>query len=285
MTSALTKLPKNTVKLIITLSWAEVKDVYEKSLAKIVKEAELPGFRKGKAPKKLVEEKIDKTKIYEEVLKTLIPKAYSDALKEHNLSPIISPRVNVLKVDEGSDWQFEVLTCLEPTVKLNDYKKEIAKLKASKKIWVPGKDLKKQSEEEKKGVELSEAFRVLLDQAEVEISDLLVEDQVNKKLADLIDQTKHLGLTVEQYLLSKGLTSEMLREQYKKEALETLKLEFILEKIADEEKITVSSEEVEAFFKKISDQKQKEMLEKQRYYVSMLIRRQKTIDFLIKPIV
>lgn len=285
MTSALEKLPKQTIKLTITLSWPEIKDTYERILNKIVSEAELPGFRKGKAPRKMVEEKIDKTKIYEEVIKELIPKAYSDALKEHSLTPIVSPRINVLKACQGQDWQFEALTCLQPEVKLKNYKAEIAKLKGAKKIWVPGKDPKASAEEEKKGVELSEVLRVLLTNAEVEIPDLLLEDQVNKKLSDLLDEVRKLGMTVEQYLLSKGLTTEMLRAQYAKEALDTLKLEFILEKVADEEKITVSEAEIESALNKISDRAQKEALQSQKYYIGMLLRRQKTLDNLIKPIV
>lgn len=285
MTSALERLPKHTIKLTITLSWSEIKSTYEKVLEKAVSQAEVAGFRKGKAPRKMVEEKIDKTKIYEEVLKEMIPKAYSDALKEHSLTPIVSPRINVLKASQDKDWQFEAITCTNPIVNLKNYRAEIAKLKGAKKIWVPGKDMKKQNEEEKKGVELSEVLRVLLTEAEVEIPDLLVEDQVNKKLSDLIDQVKQLSMTVEQYLLSKGLTSETLRAQYAKEALDTLKLEFILEKIADEEKITVNEAEIEASINKISDKAQKEALQNQKYYISMLLRRQKTLDTLTKPIV
>ncbi len=285
MTSALIRLPKQTIKLTITLSWSEIKKTYEEILKQVVKNTQISGFRKGKAPRKLIEEKVDKTKIYEEVIKEIVPKAYADALKEHNLTPIISPQIKVIKAKEGEDWQFEALTCLAPIVKLNNYKTEIAKLKAAKKIWVPGKDPKKPSEEEKKGVELSQVLQVLLKQTEVEISDLLVEAQVNRRLADLIDEVKRLGMTVEQYLLSKGLTSEALRVQYTKEATETLKLEFILEKIADEEKITVTDAEIEAVLQKIDNLQQKEALQKERYYLAMLLRRQKALDSLLKPIV
>ncbi len=285
MTSALQRLPKNTVKITITIPWSEVKTTYEKVLNLVIGETEIPGFRKGKAPKKLVEEKIDKTKVYEEVARQLVPKSYSEALIQHNITPIVSPRVSVTSAQEEKDWQFEIITCTQPTVKLKNYKEEISKLRSAKKIWVPGKDMKKQAEEEKKGVELSEILTVLLNNSEVEIPNILIEDQVNKKLTDLIDQVRSLGMNVEQYLLSKGLTSDQIRNQYSKESEETLKLEFILEKIADAEKITVSDSEIEEAINKVKDEKQKQNLQSQKYYISMLLRRQKTLDSLSRPIV
>lgn len=285
MTSALQRLPKHTVKLTITIPWSEVKDTYQKVLDQVVAGAEVPGFRKGKAPKKIVEEKIDKSHIYEEVIKQLVPDIYANALKEHNLKPIVSPRISVIAASEGKDWQFEALTCEQPEVKLKNYKQEIAKLKGAKKIWVPGSAPAKQDNNEKKGVQLSETLRVLLNETEVEIPDLLIEEQANKKLSDLIDQVRQLGMTIEQYLMSKGLTSQQLRAQYAKEAEETLKLEFILEKIADEEKITVSNSEIDEALAAIKDEKQKQALQSQKYYISMILRRQKTLDSLTKPIV
>lgn len=283
MTSALQRLPKHTVKLTITIPWSEVKDTYQKVLDQVVAGAEVPGFRKGKAPKKIVEEKVDKSHLYEEVIKQLVPDIYANALKEHNLKPIVSPRISVIAASENKDWQFEAVTCEQPEVKLKNYKQEIAKLKGAKKIWVPGSP--KENEEQKKGVQLSETLRVLLNESEVEIPDLLIEDQANKKLSDLIDQVRQLGMTIEQYLMSKGLTSEQLRAQYAKEAEETLKLEFILEKIADEEKITVSNSEIDEALAAIKDEKQKQALQSQKYYISMILRRQKTLDSLTKPIV
>lgn len=285
MTSAIERLPKHTIKITITLPWSEVKTSYEKVIEMLVLQAEIPGFRKGKAPRKLVEEKIDKAKIYEEVAKEIVPKAYEQSLKDHQVSPIVSPRINVTQAQEGKDWQFAVITCTQPEVNLGNYKAEVAKLKGAQKIWVPGSDPKQQSEEEKKGANLSQVLKVLLSSCTVDIPDLLIEDQLNKKLADLVDQVRQLGMTVESYLMSKGLTSEMLRSQYKKEAEDTLKLEFILERIADEEKVTVSAAEIAAAIGKVENETERKNLEDQKYYLSMLLRRQKTLDTLLHPIV
>jgi FKBP-type peptidyl-prolyl cis-trans isomerase (trigger factor) len=285
MTTAVEKLPKSTIKITVTLAWSEIKDTYDKIIADLIKDSELPGFRKGKAPKKLIEEKMDKTKVYEEVIKQVVPKAYADAVKENNLNPIISPRINILQASENKDWQFTALTCTQPSVNLRNYKDEVNKLKHTPKIWIPGKDNKKEEKDDKKGIELSQILQLLLKEVDIEVPELLIEDQVNRKLSDLVDQVKQAGLTVEKYLLSKGITIDQLKNQYWKESEETIKLEFILEAISDKENIQVSDDEINAAITKIEDKNQQEALKNQKYYIATLLRRQKTLDSLIKPIV
>ncbi|MBI2338602.1 trigger factor family protein, partial [Candidatus Daviesbacteria bacterium] len=140
MTAALQKLDDGTIKLTITIPAPVVKKTQEEVVSELVKNAKLAGFRKGKAPKKLVEEKLDKQEVQEEVLKKLLPSAYLEAIKQHNLKPIINPKIHVQKVGVGADWIFEALTCEMPEVKLDGYKEAIAKLTAKSKIIVPGKE-------------------------------------------------------------------------------------------------------------------------------------------------
>src|SRR3989344_3644104 len=130
--SKITKLPKETVELEITIPWSEIKSTYDSLLDSVVKESEIEGFRKGKAPKKIVEEKIDKTKLYEEVVKKIVPKAYADAVNFHKLSPVISPRIEVLKAKPDSDWAIKATIALKPKISLKNYKQKITDLRKSK---------------------------------------------------------------------------------------------------------------------------------------------------------
>src|SRR3989338_7061682 len=109
-------LPKTTVEILIDIPWTEVKISYEKILEKVSLDTEIAGFRKGKAPKKLVEEKIDKKKIYDEVIKEVIPKVYDEALKQNKIIPITSPKIELLKAKQGEDWQAKVTVALKPKV-------------------------------------------------------------------------------------------------------------------------------------------------------------------------
>src|SRR5258706_16241209 len=87
-----------TITLSITVPASNVEKAWEEEVQHMVKPATLPGFREGKAPRKLVEEKLDKEKIREEVLKKTLPSAYLDAIKAHGIPPIINPKIHVEKI-------------------------------------------------------------------------------------------------------------------------------------------------------------------------------------------
>lgn len=283
MISALNKQLDGTLELTITIPKKKVTAGYEKSLDQFIKETEIKGFRKGKAPRKKVEEKIGKTKIYEEVLKSLIPEVYVEAVKEQNIKPIINPQISVVSLQEDKDWQIKAITCELPKVDLGDYKGEAKKALASEKIWVPGKD-KEKKDEKKESERLRKIFQTLLKIAKIQIPELLIQEEVNQMLSRLIDQTGRLGLTVEQYLASIGKTSDQLRQEYRQQAEESLKLELILSAIADEEKIQVDNSEIQKMIDAAPDEKTKKAMEipTQRSYLRQLLRKRKAIDILTK---
>lgn len=287
-TSTLKNLPKGTVEIVIIIPWSDIKGSYEAIFADVLKNAEIAGFRKGKAPKKLVEDKIDKATIYEEVVKKIVPPAYSEAIRTHQLKPIISPKVEVLEAHEAKDWKIRATVALKPKIDLKSYKDKIRELKKSKatlpagrqgKIWVPGQGDAKEPEESKKPT-LDEIISALVDAVEIEISDLMIQDEANRLLAGLIDQTKKLGITVEQYLSAKGKTTEQLRAEYATEAKRNLTVELTLAEIADKENITVSQQDIDQLINKVESAEEKARLKDQSYYLAHLIRQQKTLDFL-----
>lgn len=295
MTSALNKLPDGTIELTITIPRKRVSKSYDKIVQRLAETVELKGFRKGKAPKKLVKEKLDKNKVYEEVLKELIPQVYVEVIKEHKLTPIINPRVQVVSLEEGKDWVIKAVTCELPKVKLGDYKGAVGKTLAAEKIWTPGKDatadnaISKKSREAGEGAEkrdkrLGKIFDALLETVKVEVPAMLIEDEINRMLSRLLDQTNRLGLTVEQYLASVGKTSEQLRAEYRKTAEEQIKLELILSAIADEQGVKIKEAEVEAMIKATPDEKARQALDTpaQRAYIRQILRKRAIIDNLLK---
>jgi FKBP-type peptidyl-prolyl cis-trans isomerase (trigger factor) len=282
MTSTVSKLPDHTVELTITIPWTEVLAVYNEVVEDIVKSTEISGFRKGKAPRNVVEEKLDKTKTYEEVLKQIIPKSYSTAVTEQKIKPIVSPKVELKEATENKNWVIRAITCEKPTVTLGDYKKAVTELKASKakKIWVPGKDEKPEAKEEVKKPTLDEILKTVYENVSMNTPVILLDQEVNRLLSDLIDQTKKLGMSVEQYLSSTGRTGESVRNEYREQAKRTLVLEFALEEIADKEGILISDDDIETVIKTAKTEEEKKALEAQRYYIASVLRRQKTLDFL-----
>lgn len=282
MKSQIQRIGDGTVELLITVPWAEVAAQYEHSVQELVQNAEVDGFRKGKAPRSVVEAKLDKTKVYEEVLQHLIPKVYSEAVTEHKIKPIVSPKIELKEATENKDWTLRALTCEKPEVTLGDYKKAVKELKSGKanKIWVPGTEPKEEDKNKSQKPTLEELLKSVYDTITIALPALLVEHEVNRLLSDLIDQTKKLGMNVEQYLSSTGRTSESVRKEYDEQAKRTLTLEFALESIADKEGILISDDDIDTVIKTAKSDQEKESLTSQRYYIASVLRRQKTLDFL-----
>lgn len=275
MTSTLNKLPDGTIELTITIPAELVKKTREEVVGEMVKNASLPGFRRGKAPKKLIEEKLDKETIREEVLKKLLPQTYLEAVREHNLRPMINPKIHVdpeqIKADD-KDWQFTALTCEVPEIQLQNYKEAVQKLTAKEKIIIPGKEPQK--------VPFEEIIKALLNAIAVKIPTVLVSGEVDRLLSQTLDEVKKLGLTLDQYLSSTGKTPEALRAEYEQKAENDIKLELALQKIAEEEKITVSEKEIEEAIEKAKSDEERKNLEANKYLLSSILRQQKTLDFL-----
>ncbi len=281
MTSTLKRLAGNTIKLEVILGWSEIKAVYDRIFGLLLAEVELPGFRRGKAPKDLASKQINASKVYEEVLKEVVPHAYSDALKQHELHPIISPKVEVLEANENKDWKLKITTCEKPAVKLGNYKKAIKDARAAKKtkIWTPGTP----KDDKKEEMTLGEVLEAISSEIQVELAGILLEQEVNRMLSNLLNETQKLGITIEQYLQSLGKTSEQLRKEYQEQAQKTLSLEFALEEIAEVEKVTVDNSEIEEVIKNAKTEEERKSLSNQRYYLASLLKRQKTLTQLLKP--
>jgi len=283
MISALNKQPDGTIELTISIPWKRVEESYQKALNKIAQGVTVKGFRKGKAPLKMVEEKTDKSTIYQEALKTLVPEAYLEAVREQKITPILNPQIKVVSLEEGKDWQIIATTCELPAIKLEGYESAIRKALAAEKIWVPGKDEEKATPEQE-NKKLEKIFKTLLGTIAVTLPTILIEEEVNRMLSRLIDQTSKLGLTIEQYLSSIGKTNEQLRQEYQKQAEETLKLELILSAIADEEKISIPDTAVDKMIEATPDEAMRKSLQTptQRAYIRQLLRKKKMIDNLMK---
>lgn len=278
--SSLNRLPNGNIELVFSIPWEKVKKSYEKTLDKLRAETTVKGFRKGKAPKDLVEKQLSKENVFEEVLKVIVPDAYIAAIKEHNLKPIHNPNVEAVSLKESSDWQLKATTCEAPEFELGKYKEEIKKNLAPAKIWTPKDgDKPKQDNDDKTNL----LFKSLLTSYKFVVPQILIEAEVTQMLSRLLDQTARLGITIEQYLASSGKTIEKLKEEYRHQAEETFRLEFVLAKIATEENIKASDEEIQKMIAAIPDENTRKAMSTpaQINYVKSIIAKRKVIDSLL----
>jgi len=281
-------LPKNTIQLIVDIPKVDIKKEKEEAFFRLQQKLTIEGFRQGKAPKAIAEKHIKNDELYQELAQKMISHIYQEVLTKENLKPIISPRIDLVKAKEGEDWQIKITLAEKPSIELGDYKKIIkeAKAKVAKaNIWVPGKDSPSadpaKKPEENKNKLLNEVLTALLKETKLEISDLVIDEEINHRLTHLIDEIQKIGLTTENYLKSKNLTMDSLRAQYRKEAEDTYKLEFILSEISDKENLKVEQADLDKLFVNIKDEKERKKAEQNSYYYATILRKQKTLDYLI----
>ena len=141
------KLEKNMAKLTIEVSADEfskaLEDAYQKNKSKI----SVPGFRKGKVPKKMIEQMYGKGVFYEDAANALIPEAYEKALEECEETIVSSPKINVTQIEEGKSFIFTAEVALKPEVTLGQYKGvEVDKVEVSVTDEEVEADLKQQQE-------------------------------------------------------------------------------------------------------------------------------------------
>lgn len=116
------KLEKNMAKLTIEASAEDFEKAVEKAYQKQKKQISIPGFRKGKVPRQIVEKMYGKEVFYEDAANELIPDAYAQALDECEEDIVSSPKIEVTQIESGKPFVFTATVALKPEVKLGKYK-------------------------------------------------------------------------------------------------------------------------------------------------------------------
>ena len=286
-THTIQNLPKSVVEATVSIPKETVTEFYDEAFTQLSKELEVEGFRKGKAPKKIAEKHIQKDKIYDRLVRELLSKIYEDIIKKESLQPVVSPKVDLKSAKENEPWEVAFQIAQKPQIDLGDYKEHVKALKASQKskdIWVPGKEEPKKEDEQvaamKKQKFTNDILSEILKHVKVEVADIIVQEELDGRVTRLVDDVQKAGLTMDGYLKSKNTTMEELREKMAKELEETYKVEFILNEIAETEKIEVDPKELEAMLDNVKDEKEREMAVKNMRFYAMVMRKQKVLDFL-----
>lgn len=116
------KLPSSEAVLEIDLTWDELEKASDKTYRKLVQKVDVPGFRRGKAPRTILERKLGKEHLYQEALDDLITETYRNALKEHDLTPIKQPELEAPVFAIGQPYHFSLKVPVITPVVLGDYR-------------------------------------------------------------------------------------------------------------------------------------------------------------------
>jgi len=423
MNAKVEKVDNNIVKLQLQIGAQEFETAMEKSFKKNAKYFNVPGFRKGKATRAIVERYYGEEVLYEDAVNFAFPEAYSQAIKETGIEPVDQPEINIVQIGKGKDLILEATVTVKPEVQLGEYKllevpkvdvvvteddveKELQKIaeKNARVISVEdrpvqkgdtvvidfegfidgepfeggkaenytleigsghfiegfedqligaqkgqevevnvtfpenygndklngkpatfkvkineikmkelpviddefAKDIsefetleeykqdirKKLVEEAEKNAKMQIEESVVnkaVENATVDIPEVMIENRINSIMNDIDMRLRYQGINIEKYCEIMGISQQEMREQYKERAEKDVKTQLVLEKIAKEEAIAPTDEEVEAEIAKLAERYKQPVEELRKHlneddieYMRSNLAVSKTIDFLVE---
>lgn len=116
------KTDKNSVKLTIEIDAEEFDKSMQKAYLKNRKHINIPGFRKGKAPRKIIEQFYGEAIFYEDAANDIIISTYSDAVKETGIEPVSQPEFDIIQIGNGQNFIYSADVVVKPEVELGEYK-------------------------------------------------------------------------------------------------------------------------------------------------------------------
>jgi trigger factor len=186
------KIEKNVGVLNVEVDAEQVASALEQAFRKVVKKVNVPGFRKGKVPRKIFEMRYGVESLYQDAIDILLPQVYSEAVEKTGIEPVDRPEIEVEQFAAGQSFKFKAKVTVKPEVALGEYKG----------IEVPAADTEVTEEEINKELERLQqrhAELVVVDEGPVQLGDIAVID-----FEGFLDGTPFEGGKGERYSLELG---------------------------------------------------------------------------------
>jgi trigger factor len=288
-------MPGSAIEFEVEIGEETIRKNYASNLRKFASDAEISGFRKGRAPEKLVEEKYGQMKILESIAGEIAQDATASIIQERKLNFVTAPKILITSIALGSPMKFKTTLEILPEVKLPNYKTIAKKINSNiepipetnaeeieNSIMSIRKIFAKQSGKENELPEVNDDFvKQLGDFSNVEdfktkLKNSILEDKIRRakekkrlEIAEnivnemkieipeslVIKETERLeksfeaeigrlGIKIGDYLSKIKKTVEDLRSDWKVEAVKQIKIILMISKIALEENLSASKEEI-----------------------------------------
>jgi trigger factor len=121
-TSTLTRLAPTQVALEIPITGEELAAAEDRAFRKLAKNVRLPGFRRGKVPRKIFEQAYGAEAVTNEAMDEVIPEVYAKAVREHDLAPVERPKMEILEQTEGRPTRLRATVEVRPEIALGEYR-------------------------------------------------------------------------------------------------------------------------------------------------------------------
>ncbi len=116
------KNEKNRGVLTVEVDEQKLGEALNKAFKKVVKNVNIPGFRKGKVPRPIFEKRFGVEALYQDAVEILVPEAYQAGVEETGIKPVDQPEIDIEQLEKGKPFVFKATVTVKPEVKLGDYK-------------------------------------------------------------------------------------------------------------------------------------------------------------------
>lgn len=250
-----TKIEKGTAYLVALVTPEEIEIEKNHVIDEMIKNVSVKGFRAGKAPKAIAQKELDPNRLSDHILNHIMSHLLEQATVENKYRLLGRPVLEEMKTEKNGGWEIKLQLPLYPELKLGDYKK-----------YLKGKSKDKNAEV---------VYETLLEKEKLDISPLVITEEVNYSLERLSSQAKSLNLPIEDYLKALNKNLEEVKKEYAESAEKSVKLDLILLEIAKKEGIDTEDKEL-LELAKVSN-----ISNNQLDQLRSVINRRKTIDLLM----
>ncbi|MFH1780671.1 MAG: trigger factor [Candidatus Nealsonbacteria bacterium] len=283
MNHSIQKLTKSQLEIKFELSVEEFQVFVEKAILKLGENVEVEGFRKGKAPKEMIEKMLGQETIYKEASQECVKENYLKVVKDEGIEPLGQPDISILKLAPGNPLEFKATVAVLPEITIADYKEIVPKIK-KKEIKVTQEEIEKLRQEKEK-MEKEKLRQEILDKiasdSKMEIPEILIESEKNRMLVAIKEQVPQmLGIGFEEYLKKINKTEKEILDSFLPEAERRIKNSLILREIQKKEQFEVSEKELSTQMSEIAKANPSLDQNQLKDYTESVIKNEKAFEFL-----
>lgn len=283
MKTTIQNLSKSQVELKIEVPTEEFKGFMEKAVLHLGQDIEIEGFRKGKAPKEIIEKQIGRERILQEASQECIRENYIKAVKEQKLEPLGQPEIEIFKIAPGNSFEFKAKIAVLPEIKLADYRKIASQVK-KREVKVSQEEierLKQEKERIEKERLRQEILEKIAEKSQMEIPEVLIISEKKRMLENIKQQVPQmLGFSFEDYLQKLQKTEKEMLDSFSAEAEKRVKNSLVLREIEKQENIEVPEKELQTEMAKISQINPGLDKNHLKEYTESVIKNEKTLQIL-----
>lgn len=247
----------NVVLLTVTVSKEDVENYLQKVYLKTRGNYNIPGFREGKAPRRMIEKCHGSNVFLEEAVNMLIPEVLNKVRSDNTLKLLTIGEMDFLQAGNGVDLILTIKAVTEIDVLLGQYKglpyqKKDTAVTEEEIADEIAKDLQAKKREDAVNDKIQTVTDMAVDNADMHIPEMLIDEESKQKWRAFEQTLENHGLSIEQYLESHGISEKKLRADCRRSALHDIRIRCTLTAIARKENIAVTEDEMKKEAEKIS---------------------------------